>query len=186
MNQPQLTGLEPRGKGWTSFEITTLRQNAHLGAHACAALLGRSVKSVKRKAEQKRISLRKPGERRGLILGQNRGTSWIDQKVSGIDPARLEALRRDVLSGEVDMTILEQRVRDAVLERHRPLCPWCGQRPQERATTGLCEPCHWRELARAHRDSVERTAARRELDAARQEASRARRRSTAPIPLFDE
>lgn len=178
------TGQTPRGKGWRSSEIVLLRQNAHLGAEAVAHLLGRSVRSVKRKAEKERISLRRVGERRGLLLGQPRGTSWVHEKVAGIDSARLAHLRRDAINREVDLGDLEARVRDAVLNRHRPTCPWCTKRPIERATTGLCEPCHWRELARAHRDSIERDAARRDLDAARQEASRARRR--APAPEVDE
>lgn len=169
--------MSPEARGWRSSEIVVLRQNAHLGAEAVAALLGRTVRSVKRKAEKERISLRRPGERRGLLLGQPAGESWANSDVSGIDPGRLAALRRDAINREVDLGVLEGRVRDAVLNRHRPLCPMCSRRHVERSTTGLCSPCHWRELARAHREEAERNNARRELDAARQEASRARRRA---------
>lgn len=178
-------GQTPRVKdwrGWTSGEIVIMRQNAHLGAQAVATILGRSLTAVKRKAQKERISLRKAGERRGLLLGQPRGQSWAHETVSGIDPGRLRTIREGAISRELDLGNLEARVRDAILKRNRPLCPWCATRPIERVTTGLCEPCHWRELARAHRDSIERDAARRDLDAARQEASRARRRGGAPTP----
>lgn len=168
---------EKEWRSWTSGEVVILRQNAHLGAEKVATLLDRSVVSVKRKAQKERISLRRPGSRTGLLLGQPRRQSWAKAKVSGIDPTLLATLRAGAIDGTLDLGNLEARVRDAVLNRHRPLCPWCSRRPIERKTTGLCEPCHWRELARAHRDSIERDAARRDLDAARQEASRARRRA---------
>lgn len=160
---------------WTSGEIQKLRNNANLGAEACATILGRTVKSVKRKAQRERISLRPPGERRGLLLGQARDTAWMQQP--GIAPGRLKEIREQAIAGELDLGALERRVIDAVRRPNRPLCPWCSTRPVERQTTGLCEPCHLRELARAHRDEAEKAAARRDLDAARQQASRARRRA---------
>lgn len=166
-----------------------MRANANLGAKAVATLLGRSVKSVKQKAQRERISLRPVGERRGLILGQTRDKSWMDQ--SGMAPARLAEIREQAIAGEIDLGKLEQQIRAAVRNPRRPLCPWCSTRHVERQTTGLCEPCHLRELARAHRDEAERAAARRDLDAARQQASRARRRAgedvdAQVIPIFGE
>lgn len=175
MNQPKL-GFRGPNRPWTSSEILKLRNNANLGAEACAAILGRSVKSVKHKAARERISLRKPGERRGLMLGQAKNAAWMEQ--TGISPTRLHQMREEAIAGTLDLGELERRAADAVRNPHRPLCPWCGTRPQQKASTGLCEPCHWRELARQHREEAERAAARRDLDAARQQASRARRKNT--------
>lgn len=181
MTQPQLS-MRGDSKPWTSSEILKLRNNANLGAEACAALLGRSVKSVKHKAARERISLRKPGERRGLLIGQSRTTAWMEQE--GISPVRLAQMREEAIAGTLDIGDLERRILDAVRRPNRPLCPWCGTRPQQKSTTGLCEPCHLRELARQHREEAERAAARRELDAARQQASRARRKVDNVVQLF--
>lgn len=185
MSAPRLN-LRGEHKPWTSSEILKLRNNCNLGAEAVALMLGRSVKSVKHKAARERISLRKPGERRGLLIGQARDTAWMDQ--TGISPARLKEIREQAVAGELDLGRLEQRIADAVRRPNRPMCPWCATRPIERQTTGLCEPCHLRELARAHREEAERAAARRDLDAARQQASRARRKNDEPnvIALFPE
>lgn len=162
-------------KEWTSQELAILRQNAHHGAEYIAQVLNRSLPSVKRQAQRHRISLRKPGERRGIILGQPGRVRWAEQVRAGVPIERLEQLRQQVLDGQVDMATLEAKVRERIHGRPKPLCPACSERPQERSTTGLCEVCHWRELARAHRLEADRAAARRDLDAARQEASRARR-----------
>lgn len=161
-------------RAWTSSEIQTLRNNANLGAEACAVILGRSTKAVKNKAARERISLRPAGEPRGLLMGQARNVDWMAQK--GMSPARLREIRDQVVAGEVDMAELERRIIANTRGGRRQLCFWCGTRNVERQTTGLCEPCHLRELARAHRDIADRTMARRELDAARQQSSRARRR----------
>lgn len=184
MSDQRPLNLRGDQRPWTSSEILRLRNNANLGVEACAALLGRSPKSVKQKAQRERISLRRPGERRGLLIGQSKHKSWMDQE--GISPARLAKIREEVIAGEINLGDLERRVIDAVRRPNRPLCPWCSSRPIERQTTGLCEPCHLRELARAHRDEAERAAARRDLDAARQQASRARRKGAEIVDLFGD
>lgn len=166
--QPEYT--RPNSTAWTSVEIKTLREHAHLGLVAVALLLGRSEHSVQSAAKRYRISLRRVGERRGKILGQPARGRWTDQTA---DSARLAAIRSDVLDGSVSIPELERRIRDRIYGPAKPLCPSCGQREQEKATTGLCEPCHLRELARAHRDEIDRRAARRELAQARQEKHRA-------------
>jgi len=160
---------------WTSQELSLLRANAHLGAETVASMLGRSVTAVTMQASKHRVSLRRSGETRGVVLGQPKGERWADQIRAGVPPERLAAIRRDVLNGQVDMATLEARAREAVHGKAKPICPSCGQRNVERAQTGLCSPCHWRELARAHRDEADRIEARRELDAARQEKSRTSR-----------
>lgn len=160
---------------WTSVEVATLRRHADLGARAIAELLDRSVDSIEQAAKRYRVSLRRKGERRGRVLGQ-RGP-WIDG-TPGADPARLAVIRNEALAGLVDLAALEARIRDHVDGPRRPLCPSCGQRHQERPTTGLCEVCHLRLLAQMHRDEVERRDARRELWQSRQEKSRAKRRGS--------
>jgi len=155
---------------WTVAEVQLLRKEAHLGARAVALLLGRSVWSVRKAAHRYRVSLRPRGERRGHILGQPRSGAWTTQV--GADPALLAAIRADVLAGVVDLAELEARVLESLTDT-RPLCPSCGRRPQERRTTGLCEPCHIRALAWAHRDEQDRREARRDLWRARQGKHRA-------------
>jgi hypothetical protein len=160
---------------WTSQEIATVRAHRRLGAETLAEMLGRSVHSVKMAAYRNRISLRREHEHRGSLLGQRRGESWADAVRHGITRERLEAMRKDALGGVIDLGELERRIKAELYGPERPLCPSCGQRNVERVTTGLCEPCHHMHLARQHRESVDRLHARRDLDAARQEASRARR-----------
>lgn len=166
---------------WTSQELVLLRSQAHLGAKAIAEMLGRTERAVRRQADRQRISLRKPGETRGLVLGQPAGVRWAAQIRAGVPLDRLELLRQQILDGEVDMGTLERRAREAAEGKPRPICPSCGQRPVERSTTGMCEVCHWVYLARAHRDEADRAEARRRLDAARQEKSRAIRGTVVPI-----
>lgn len=162
-------------KGWTSSEIATLRKEAHLGAKGLALILDRSVASIKAAANRYRISLRPPSEQRGLILGQPRGTAWLEQVKFGITKERLEMIRQEALAGELDITALEERVRNQGSDRKRPTCPACSARPQDHASTGLCGVCHMRALAQAHRENHIVDDAKRELWRAKQEASRARR-----------
>lgn len=160
---------------WTTGEIARLRRLAGtLSLEELAAELGRSTGSIRGAAHRHAISLRRTGERRGRILGQPAGVRLI----SGEDAlTRLEAwrrLREDVLAGRVDTGRIERRVRAAL--RGEDLCPLCARRPVEVNRTGLCEVCHLTELARGHRDELERIEAARENDAARALTYRARKR----------
>jgi ribosomal protein L37AE/L43A len=185
--QPRLFTRDYSSRAWTTSEIEYMRKNSHLGAKALAGIFGRSQRSVVCAATRLRISLRPPGERRGLILGQPRAQSWAEQKSIGMTADRLERIRDDVLSGDVTMTSLEARAREIALgDRARPVCPACGARPQERKSTGLCEPCHLRALAQAHRDSESQRDAQRELWRARQESSRSKRNKSAQLDIEDE
>lgn len=157
-------------KEWTTEEIRILRSQSSLGAELLAELLGRSVQSVKQAAKRHRISLRRRGSRSGLLLGQPRGKSWREQV--GADPRRLAAIREEALSGELDLSLLESRVRSWLHPGSVELCPRCVARPIERQSSGLCEVCHNGLLAEAHRDEAQRRASRRDLDAARQEKAR--------------
>lgn len=168
-------------KPWTAQEIVVLRSQAHHGAEFISKALGRSIASVKRQAQRHRVSLRKAGETRGLILGQPAGVKWAEQVRAGVPLERLTMIREQILAGEVDMATLERKAREAVEGKPKPTCPACGQRPIERSTTGMCEVCHWQYLARAHRDEADRADARRRLDAARQEKSRAIRGTVVPL-----
>lgn len=155
---------------WSSSDIAKLRANAAKGVQLLALLLGRTPKAIRRQAAKQRISLRTTGETRGIIMGQTRGVPWRDH--TGADPVRLAAIRADVISGTVSMGDLERDIRERLTD-NRPVCPLCGQRPQQRPTTGLCDVCHIRELARAHRDESDRREARRDLWRARQSKHRA-------------
>lgn len=162
-------------KPWTMDELRILRDHGNLGLETVSLMLGRSPDSVRQAAKRYRISLRKTGSRGGLLLGQPRDQSWLKQaqgREGLIDEMRLAAIREEALANEIDIALLEQRVREMVHGRAPRLCPACIQRPVERSTTGLCEPCHLTYLARAHRDEAHRRSARRDLDAARQEKLR--------------
>lgn len=156
---------------WTSKDVDLLRKSAHLGAEAVAELLERSIGAVRQQAWRMRISLRRLGERRGLILGQPRGVSLRSETATALN---LGQLREDVLVRAVDPGRIERRVRDEVLGTE--LCPGCARRPQEVKSMGLCENCHLRLLAEAHRLEPDRIEAQRELDRERQRKSRRRRR----------
>lgn len=54
---------------WTTTDIRYLREHAGLGASELAIRMGRSPAAVKRAASRFRISLRRPGSRRGSVLG---------------------------------------------------------------------------------------------------------------------
>lgn len=156
-------------RSWTVAEIAKLRESAHLGIEALEHILERPRWSIKKAAQRHRISLRPRGERRGHILGQPTRGSWTDQ--AGADRILLAQIRQEALDGDLDMAKLEARIMEAITSR-KPICPSCGKRPQERGSTGLCEPCHSRLLAWAHRDERDRREAKRELWRARQEKHR--------------
>jgi ribosomal protein L37AE/L43A len=166
--EPQNEGLNTRP--WTSRELQALRENSHLGAVQLAAMLERSVFSVRKQAKKNRISLRRKGERRGLVLGQPTGVSWQEN--------RLRLIHTDIIDGKVRMEDLEQRIRD-YMDPDVPTCPGCATRPIRRQATGLCEVCHLHMLARAHRETQAEADAQRELWKARQDASRRARRRKA-------
>jgi hypothetical protein len=154
-------------KPWTSGELELLRRLAPLGAVRAAQELGRTVWSVRSAAKRHGISLRRQGERRGLILGQPRGVS------SSADP-RIARLRAAVLSGEVDPARVVEVGRASLLP-DTPVCPACGVRPVTVSLTGFCRPCHLRALAAGHAHELEVRQAARELDRERQRKHRSKR-----------
>lgn len=165
-----LRNKPPETKPWTSRELAELRRLAPLGAATVAALLERSIASVKMAAHRHRISLRPEGERRGLVLGQPRSGSLVSS-VRRI--AFLRQLREDVLAGKADVVRMERRIR--AITHGASLCPRCSVRPVEIERTGLCEDCHVEELAWAHALEADRTKADRLLLRERQRKSRAKK-----------
>lgn len=137
-----------------------MRANSELGALELAAIMGRSVSSVKAAANRHRISLRRRGVRRGLILGQPRSCS-LDARI-----------REDVVSGKVSADVICRRME---IERDAATCPDCGRRPATVSRTGLCLICHNKRLAEAHLDVLEEIDSRRALWSSRQALCRARR-----------
>lgn len=159
---------------WTTREIQLLRTHGYNGAPWLAIQLERSERSVRSKAGELGISLRRPGVRAGLLVGQRRGSRWLDSADVPGARGRLEQIREDVLAGRLDLG----RVYEQIVERlsgSRPPCPRCASRPIERDRTGLCEICHYRALAEAQRESSLLADAKRELGRRRQEISRSRR-----------
>jgi hypothetical protein len=148
---------------WTTTDIRYLREHASLGASELAIRMGRSPAAVKRAASRFRISLRRPGSRRGSVLGQPRGVSLRRE------------LRADLARGRVDPEVLASRMK---LNADAGVCPLCVARPVRVAATGLCRVCHLRELAEAHREAIEELEAQRELWTARQQLKRVRDRGS--------
>ena len=147
---------------WTTTDIRYLRDHASLGAEEVARRMDRSPAAVKRAASRFRISLRRPGSRRGSVLGQPRGVSLRRQ------------LRADLVDGRVDPEVLASRME---LDAEAELCPLCVARPIRVAATGLCKVCHLRELAERHREAIDELDAQRDLWTARQQLKRARDRA---------
>lgn len=149
--------------GWTTQELKTLRDQCHLGAKALAELLGRPVWSVKKQAARMRISLRRPGVRCGLILGQPRDASLRP------DPKAREA----ILSGSVDAALYAKR-----LELDGPLCPTCGRRPVRVPRTGLCGVCHKERQTDAMEEAAAELAAQARYSAAKMKVQRLKNKAT--------
>lgn len=158
-----IRGGKPTGvkRPWTTTELGQLRElaSAGIGLPAIAVLLERSPKSVERQASRHRISLRTPGERRGLIMGE--------QNRRRLDPE----LREAVFLGVSDPVAAERRS-TALGE----LCPGCSLR-YVNTRSGLCDVCHLKRLAAGHRDELAVRDSRLELDAARAMKYRARKAS---------
>jgi hypothetical protein len=150
------------------MEIAILRSERKQGAKKVALLLDRSVKSVQCAAERQRISLRRPGVRRGRILGQTPGLSIR----SLLGDAAAESLRDDPARSE----LLAARMK---IDRDAPLCPQCAARPQRVTRTGLCLRCHLLDL-KAHYIEVEiaEEDARRELWTIKQQKHRAKEKAS--------
>jgi hypothetical protein len=137
---------------WTTKDVAELRALAALGASECARILGRSITSVRCAACRHRISLRRPGSRRGLILGQPRGVSLRRD------------LREDLVRDRRD-ELLQERAR---LDAEAGLCPCCGIRPTRVASSGFCLTCHRNHLADLHSELLSDDEAMRRLWVARQ------------------
>lgn len=128
-------------------EYPVLRRLAPEGAEACAEALDRSVASVKHKCAELRISLRRSGSKRGLVMGQPRSVSLASDN-------RLTELRELVLAGKVDMSAVLERV-ELSTAPDVVICPSCGKRPaQPRSRFGLCAVCHKEELVVALNDQL--------------------------------
>ena len=140
------------------MELRELREHGRLGAGAVALLLGRTISSVKSAASRAGISLRQPGSRRGLVLGQPRACS--------LRPA----LRGDLVDGRVDAEAVRRRMD---LDHDAALCPTCARRPVE-GRLGVCRVCHLRKLTEAHLGAIEVLDAQRALWASRQCLKRTR------------
>lgn len=149
---------------WTSRDLATLREHACEGAESVAAMIGCTPCAVRKAAQRHRISLRLPGSRRGLVLGQPRGVSLRRE------------LREDIISGVVSDEAIARRMS---IDDEADLCPVCCRRPQEVRSTGLCTLCHMRRLAEAHLQELEQLDGQRALWSSRQALCRARRRTRA-------
>jgi hypothetical protein len=149
---------------WTTGDLAVLRANAHLGAEKLARLLACTPRAVRMTAHRHRISLRRPGVRCGLVLGQPRGVSLSGE------------IRDDLVSGRVDPELIAERMR---IDAEAELCPFCGHRPVRVHATGLCAVCHKRVLTERHREAVDEITAHRDYNRAKQSAKRTRDRAEA-------
>lgn len=150
---------------WTTRERELLRENAHLGVTRVAALLGKSPRAVESMASRLRVSLRRPGEKRGALLGVPRGAMAAEP--------HLAALRASVLAGSVDLG----RVLAVADGPDRPLCPSCARFPADHSS-GFCRACYTMRLRDAYVYENAVRSAERELWRERQIASRTRKAQT--------
>jgi hypothetical protein len=164
-----------RSKGtsklWTSRELADLTANANLGEYGCAELLGRSRCSVRSAAYRSRISLRRPRERRGSVLGQPRGVSLRPELIAG--------LKADTRLAQ----LVAQRMR---IDASAALCPTCGRRPATVRTTGLCVCCHTERLTEGRLAVLEEIDAHRAYDVAKQKLCRARKAAEPAIVVREQ
>lgn len=158
---------------WSSLEVRTLRDLATLGAKAIAVELGRPVTAVEKKASRLGISLRQPGSKVGLLLGQPPGTSWTDARELALTVALHAQIRADVAAGRLTVADLERA--HAALTAGVADCPACVRNPADHPD-GLCTACHRRRLSTVHRAALDAHDAQQELWSARQAASRSRRK----------
>jgi hypothetical protein len=128
-----------------------MREHAHEGAREVARLLDRSEDSVRSFAARSRVSLRRKGSRRGILMGQPRGVS----------------LRREIRETLIVDRHDELAAARAVLDAEAALCPRCGARPVRASRTGWCNVCNCEHLAMQHDELTRDAAALRELWAAR-------------------
>jgi len=145
---------------WTTTELRQLRASRDLGAREVAKLLGRSVSSVKAQASRQGISLRRPGVRRGLVIGQPRSVSLRAD------------IRCDLVSGAKLAEAVAARLR---IDHDAALCPECAYRLVEVSSTGLCRRCHVTRLIAAHLAEMEKLDLQRALWTSRSALKRARR-----------
>jgi len=117
---------------WTTRELAQLRRIAQLGAQECTRRLGRTMWPVRTAASRHFISLRPPGERRGVVFAQPHG--WH-------------------LPHEQREAILASPHHDKILTAHLnfakgigELCPGCGRWPIS-TEHGLCHACYAKRLA---------------------------------------
>jgi hypothetical protein len=146
-------------KAWDTGELLLLKQHRHEGAAAVAQALGRTVSGTKSAAHRHGVSLRRPGSRRGSVLGQPRGISLRAD------------IRADLLSGTVSAEVLAERVR---LDHERELCPNCGKRRVRVKKAGWCLVCWRQKLAEAHFELLEELDAQRAMNVGKQALHRAR------------
>lgn len=150
-----------RIRPWSTGDLAFMRANASLGAAQLARLMNRSKGAVEKAASRHGISLRRPGERRGLVLRQPRGVSL-----------RVE-LRDDLLDSNFAAAVAARMA----IDREADLCPRCVARPITVRATGLCRTCHVHVLTEAHREQTAEIEAQRALWQSRQELKRARDRA---------
>ena len=156
---------------WTSKELAYLRANSAQGATALSVALDRTRRSVVDQAVRFDVSLRQPGSRRGRVLGQLKGKH--------VSPEVREALlhARSLADPGVERETCPTCGRALAPD----LCPSCGKRAIAVERTGMCRPCS----AELQLEAYRRRVAQRDLDAARQEACRSRKKACDPtvVPL---
>ncbi len=165
---------------WTTREVDYLKRHAREGAQAIADTLNRTRKAVERKAEELRVSTRKPGTRGGILLGQPRGTALAELRSSARRVVQMHAIRDAALAGVLDLSRVEADVRAELAREPVEICPGCGKRPV-RKTTGLCGVCHLDRQSDGLEEAAAELEARRRHDTAKQQLKRARDRLSGEI-----
>lgn len=150
-------------RDWSTLEVKILTEEGHLGVDHVCERTGRSRSSVKCKASELGQSLRRPGCKKGLRLGQPRRSQLSDLVK---DPELREALADPAIAAELTAALAADVVGDG------ELCPRCSSRRITRKSTGLCDVCHFRGLAQKWRDKQAVKAAKAEYYREREQGKR--------------
>lgn len=149
----------PKQRPWTQTDLAYLRANNTLGATHLAELLNRTPTAIRQTAHRHHISLRPPGETRGLVLGQPRATQ----------------LPTPIRQAMLNPTTNRQITQDAqAILTGAQLCPLCARWPIHPGRT-WCDPCQTAALTTAYELHTARLQAQQAHTAARQRRSRALR-----------
>lgn len=144
--------------------LQTLNAKGMTPEQIATHITGHSAYAIRKKGYAIGLSWRRPGSRKGLVLGQPRNVSLKhDEKTAHL----CELIRAGRIKPHVIATRLELATRaDA------ELCPTCSRRPVTVQRTGLCVVCHKAVLIEIQQEQLAALEARKVQQVVWQQKSR--------------